>query len=174
MCDSSSFKIIAALKQWPQLDTSSWHCTCGLTLAFDQVVWSHGSRFQLDELQAKRNFHHFTNLLNRRCYGSHAGHRHGVRLRIIPILECDALGRLHYHAAIEPPQHMVPAEFEKVVRQCWSKTRWGNCRFDAVEFRFGADRGWVTYMLKPRQKSGLDNWFDCIDWDSFNNPITGA
>jgi hypothetical protein len=29
-------------------------------------------------------------------------------------------------------------------------------------------------MLKSSQKSGLENWFDCIDLDSLHNPIADA
>jgi hypothetical protein len=67
----NSRTILAELRQWPQLDTSHWRSPCAVTLALKQTVWSWGSRFQLDEVQAKRTFRHFMKLLNGACYGTH-------------------------------------------------------------------------------------------------------
>ena len=33
----------------------------------------------------------------------------------------------------------------------------------------GADSGWIGYMLKKRQKDGLEQWSDCI-LGTFYNP----
>jgi hypothetical protein len=93
-----SSEIIDALKRWPELNTSSWSLTCALTLALKPNVYSDGFLFPLDELQAKQNFRIFMKSLNRACYGSHGGRRHGLKLKVIPVLERELEGRLHYHA----------------------------------------------------------------------------
>lgn len=170
-----SSEIIDALKRWPELNTSSWSLTCALTLALKPNVYSDGFLFPLDELQAKQNFRIFMKSLNRASYGSHGGRRHGLKLKVIPVLERELEGRLHYHAAIELPKHLTPADFERAVKKCWFNTNWGDCRHDGIHIKFGADTNWVlTFMLKRRQKSGLEKWIDCIDLNSLNNPITGG
>src|SRR5690348_14734788 len=88
--------IIAALKQWPPLDTSSWPSICSLTLTLKQAVWSGAWRFALDERQAKKTFGVFMNRLNRTVYGN-AVKRHGKRLRVIMVVEggFERRGRIH-------------------------------------------------------------------------------
>jgi hypothetical protein len=139
MYDPNYLKIVAALR--PQLNTSSWHPVCGLTLAL--TVWSCGSRFELDEVQAKRNFH----LLNRACYGSHAARRWDLRVKVIPVIEKERGGRFHFHAAIELRPHLDAAEFERIVRQCWCKTDWSDNRFDGVTVNYGRNGGLLPYVL---------------------------
>jgi hypothetical protein len=70
-------------------------------------------------------------------------------------------------AAIEVPAYISVLQFDELVRECWKKVDWGRERIDVID----ADRGWINYMLKRRQKSGLENWFDCIDWEALHNPI---
>jgi hypothetical protein len=72
-CDSFTIspEIIAALKQWPEINTSRWSSACALTLALRPKIYSGGFLFDLDEIQAKRNFRKFIRRLNRACYGSH-------------------------------------------------------------------------------------------------------
>ena len=61
--------------------------------------------------------------------------------------------------------------FEELVQKCWQKLDWAHKR---VLVRDGADKGWIDYMLKLRQKSDFDNLLDCIDLVSLNNPIADA
>jgi len=145
--------ILAALKQWPELDTSNWSCRCALTLALKPKLCSGGYLFSLDEMQAKENFRVFMKSLNRACYGR-AVRRHGLRLRVIPVIESEADGRLHFHAAIEPPPHLSPAEFEWIVRKCWFETEWADCRYDGVKIKFRAEPYWVHSYILKRWKSG--------------------
>ena len=93
------------------------------------------------------------------------------RLRVIPVLEKETDGRWHYHAAIEPPIHIGFEEFAKLIGACWSRTHWG---YEKIQVRQNANQGWIDYMLKPRQKSEFEAWEDCIDWESFNNPVADA
>jgi hypothetical protein len=60
----------------------------------------------------------------------------------------------------------MPGDFEALIRECWSKVRWG---YDRVSVAFNADQGWINYLLKLRQKSGFEAWSDCIDWHNHNN-----
>ena len=109
-------------------------------------------------------------LLNRAVYGN-AVRRHDKRLRVIDVVEKDGDGRWHIHAAIEPPTHLGAAKFERLIDQSWHGTHWGHCR---LQVRHDANQGWVDYMLKFKQKSGLENWLDCIDLDCLHNPIADA
>jgi hypothetical protein len=172
----------AAIKQWPTLNTSHWQTVCAGTLTLKQG--------QLDdiEIQYKKAFRRFMNKLNRTAFKGHARYR-DKRLSVIPILEKSEHGRWHYHIAVEPPEHMSREEFTAAVCWCWWKTHWGH---RIVDLKFNsnppwlhalqgklytllggvhASQGWVNYMLKPRGKSGLEAWFDCIDFGSLHNPI---
>ena len=40
--------------------------------------------------------------------------------------------------------------------------------------RDGANAGWISYMLKDRQKSEFDGFLDCIIIESLHNPIADA
>jgi hypothetical protein len=44
---------------------------------------------------------------------------------VIAVIEKHIDGRWHYHAAIEPPQHLSAEAFETLIRDCWHKTDWG-------------------------------------------------
>ena len=39
------------------------------------------------------------------------------------------------------------------------------------EISVNADGGWIAYMAKLRGKSGLEEYFDCIDTEAFYSPI---
>jgi hypothetical protein len=75
-------------------------------------------------------------------------------------------GRWHFHVAIEPPIHIEANLFKTLIQDCWSKVDWG---YREIMVRPNADRGWIDYMLKRRQKSAFDAWSDCIDWESLHN-----
>lgn len=154
----------------PQLDTKHWSSVCALTLTLKQgrregCTWAH-----IDEYQAKTTFQVFMKKLSKAVYGR-AARRHGKKLRVIPVFEKKPQGRWHIHAAIEPPAHLDPIRLKDLISVLWSKMHWG---YDRIDFKFGADRGWIKYMLKKRQKSDLEVWFDCIDLESLHNPIAGT
>ena len=178
----SSGSVRTSTFDWKMLDTSHWRSVCDFTLTLkqglcsavppDNALGSKNShmRIAIDEAQSKKAFRHFRNLLNRAVYGN-AVHRHGKRLRVIPVVEKNGDGRWHIHGAIEPPTHLGADEFDRLIRECWRRTDWGYCR---IQVRPDANQEWVAYMLKTSQKSGLENWFDCIDLVCLHNPIADA
>ena len=80
-------------------------------------------------------------------------------------------GRWHVHCAIELPLHLDAVALEKLIRRCWAKVEWA---YGRILIRDRADAGWISYMLKDRQKSEFDGFVDCIMIESFNNPIADA
>jgi hypothetical protein len=59
--------------------------------------------------------------------------------------------------------------FVNVVRA--GRRLWGHGR---ILVRDGANAGWISYMLKDRQKSEFDGFLDCIMIESLHNPIADA
>jgi hypothetical protein len=107
------------------------------------------------------------NRLNRQLYGAAFRH-HGKRLRVIPIIEKSAEGRWHYHVAIEPPVFMEAVDFSKVAMDIWLNSSLGYAHGDTT---VNADTGWIAYMAKRGGKSGLEDYYDCIDTEAFHNPL---
>jgi hypothetical protein len=165
-------------------DTSSWTDFCDVTLTLKQGHQHDcGGWVKIDDYRCRQAFRHFMNLLNRAVYGA-AFRRHGKRLRVLPVLErgevrarslrtCESgiFGRWHIHCAIELPSHVAAVALEKLIRVCWAKVEWGHSR---ILVRDGANAGWISYMLKSRQKSQFDDIFDCLILESLHNPIAGA
>lgn len=165
-------------------DTSSWGPFCDMTLTLKQARQSdNGTWVKIDDYSCRQAFRYFMKLLNRAVFGA-AFRRYGKRLRVLPVLEkgefrARALrswergtsGRWHVHCAIELPPHFNAVTLEKLIRACWSKVEWACGR---ILVRDRANAGWIDYMLKRRQKSEFDNFFDCIMIGSLHNPIVGA
>jgi len=165
-------------------DTSSWRPFCDVTLTLKQARQSEKCAWlKIDDYSCRQAFRHFMNLLNRAVYGA-AFRRYGKRLRVLPVLEkgevrASALrpwergrsGRWHIHCAIELPAHQDAVTLEKLIRDCWAQVDLG---YGRILVRDGANRGWVNYMLKDRQKSEFDGFLDCIIIESLYNPIADA
>jgi hypothetical protein len=165
-------------------DTSGWGQFCDVTLTLKQARQSdNGVWVKIDDYPCRRAFRHFMNLLNRAAYGA-AFRRYNKRLRVLPVLEkgevraralrpCErgTSGRWHIHCAIELPTHFDAIALERLIRVCWSKVEWACGR---ILVRDGANAGWINYMLKGRQKSAFDGFFDCVIVESFYNPNVGA
>jgi hypothetical protein len=165
-------------------DTSSWGPFCDVTLTLKQARRAErGAWIKVDDYPCRQAFRHFMNLLNRAVYGV-AFRRHGKRVRVLPVLEkgevrakalrsCErgASGRWHIHCAIELPSHLDAVDLEKLIRACWAKVELGCGR---ILVRDAANAGWIKYMLKDRQKSEFDGFFDCIIIESLHNPIADA
>lgn len=118
------------------------------------------SGLQCDHVQASRNFRHFMNRVNRRIFGS-ASKRYGKKLRVFPVIESNAEGRLHYHALIDRPARIAATDFDGLIREEWSQTALG---YREIDIKSVQDDGWLSYLCKSRQKSsGL---LDSIDWDN--------
>jgi len=170
-CRHRPVELQHTIKALPQFETSHWRSVFDVTLTLKQAIKvNNGIWVKADENHCRAAFRHFARRLNQAVYGK-AACRHRKRLRLIAVLEKDLLGRWHFHAAIEPPLHLNPEQFDKEIRCCWAKTHWA---YREVMVRDNADPGWLKYMLKRRQKSGLEHWLDTIDWDAFHNPIAGA
>jgi hypothetical protein len=165
-------------------DTSAWGPFCDVTLTLKQARQSErGALIKIDDYACRQAFRHFMKLLNRAVYGA-AFRRHGKSLRVLPVLErgevrASALcswergtsGRWHIHCAIELPSHLDAVALDNLIRDCWSKVELG---YGRILVRDGADAGWINYMLKDRQKSEFDGFFDCIIIESLHNPIADA
>jgi hypothetical protein len=165
-------------------DTSNWGPFCDVTLTLKQARQSErGAWVRIDDYPCRQAFRHFMNLLNRAAYGA-AFRRYGKRLRVLPVLEkgevrATALrswergtsGRWHIHCAIELPSHFDAIVLERLIRDAWAKVEWGHGR---ILVRDGANAGWISYMLKDRQKSEFDGFADCIIIESLYNPIADA
>lgn len=165
-------------------DTSSWGKFCAVTLTLKQARRSdNGAWVRIDDYPCRRAFRHFMNLLNRAVFGA-AFRRYGKRLRVLPVLEKGEVrdlalrawergtsGRWHIHCAIELPTHFDAIALERLVRVCWAQVEWACGR---ILVRDGANKGWIDYMLKGRQKSAFDTFFDCVIVESFYNPNVGA
>ena len=165
-------------------DTSSWGEFCDVTLTLKQGHRpDSGGWVKIEDYPCRQAFRHFMNLLNRAVYGS-AFRRYGKRLRVLPVLEkgevraralrtCERgkSGRWHIHCAIELPSHFDAVGLENLIRDCWAKVEWGHGR---ILVRDCANAGWISYMLKHRQKSVFDGFLDCIIIESLHNPIVDA
>jgi hypothetical protein len=161
-------------------DTSSWGRFCDLTLTLKQARRSErGAWIKIDDYPCRQAFRRFMNLLNKAVYGA-AFRRYGKRLRVLPVLEkgevrtsalrsCERgrSGRWHIHCAIEMPSHLDAVALEKLIRKCWSKVELGYSR---IFVRDNANAGWISYMLKDRQKSMFDGLLDSIMVESLHNP----
>jgi hypothetical protein len=165
-------------------DTSSWSKFCDVTLTLKQGHQpDSGGWVKIDDYRCRQAFRHFMNLLNRAVYGA-AFRRYGKRLRVLPVLEKGEVrarslrpwergtsGRWHIHCAIELPSHFDAVALENLICDCWAKVEWGHGR---ILVRDGANAGWISYMLKDRQKSEFDGFLDCIMIESLHNPIADA
>jgi hypothetical protein len=165
--------LISALLSSRQFETNHWRSICDVSLTLKQGrAAENGSWVRIDALKCEEAFRFFMRLLNAAVFGKKATRRFVERrLKVIPVLEKNRAGRWHLHAAVEPPAHLTFAEFETLIRHCWSKVYWA---YDENLVRPNADRGWIEYMLKESQKSGLESWSDTIIWNCLYNPIDGA
>ena len=166
------------------LDTSSWGPFCDITLTLKQARQSdNGAWVKIDDYSCREAFRHFMSRLNRAAYGA-AFRRYGKRLRVLPVLEKGEVraralrswergpsGRWHIHCALELPSHFDAITLERLIRACWAKVEWACGR---ILVRDRANAGWIDYMLKDRQKSVFDGFFDCVILGSLHNPIAGA
>jgi hypothetical protein len=148
-------------------DTGRWRSAVGLTLNLKQsIVMPSGRAVSIDELAAKKAFRRYMRVLNRCIYRAAFRH-HGKQLRVIPIIEKSEEGRWHYHIAIEPPKFMDAEHFGDIAMGVWLDSPVG---YGHGEISAAVDAGWIAYMAKLRGKSGLEEYFDCIDTEAYYNP----
>lgn len=139
------------------LAASHWQCPFAVTLTLKQRLPDGAGR--IDPILASQNVRHFANLLSRRCFGS-AHKRHGRRIQIFSVLEGGGTTRLHVHAIVDCPKADLELAFPEFVRTAWGQTRWG---YREVDVR-PCDEGWLSYLLKLRDKPEFDislDWQNC-------------
>jgi hypothetical protein len=147
---------LARAKLIQYFDLRTFSHPCAVTLTMKKRSQGEAN----DPIKASRNFRHFVNRLSCSLLGS-AAKRYGRRIQTIPVVERNAEGRLHYHAAIDRPPHVLFADFEGAIRLHWQRTQFG---YHQIDVQHHADAGWIKYMLKSRQKDSLRD--DSIDWDN--------
>lgn len=142
-------------------DISTWHDPFALTLTLRQKAKNaqfKGAGAPTSPLiDYSRNFRHFMNVLNTSVYQNRF-RRGQTRLRVFAVAEHHLAGRLHYHAAVERPQHVERDDFEERIAKAWRKTHWGH---EHMQITPNADKGWQHYLLKTKSKGYLP---DHIDW----------
>ena len=154
-------------------DTKHWRAKVLVTLTLKQAVEIDKTWVYLTHDTCTREFRQFMKRLNRYVYGN-ANRRYKKRLRVLPVVEKDKHERWHIHAVLEPPKQITDFQFRQAIKKCWvgknekSKNIWA---YRETDIKFDANEGAVKYLLKFRQKSGLEAWSDSIDWYSFYNPI---
>jgi hypothetical protein len=130
----------------------TWDGWWGITLTMKQVV----DRQRLDEMTGSQNFRHFINVLTKKVYGN-TGKRFGKRIEVIPVIERSTAGRFHYHIAMKIPDEIDVDRFECLVKDSWTKTRFG---YRETHIDREIDSGWIDYITKQK------NWND-IDWTNY-------
>jgi len=115
----------------------------------------------LDPIRVSENTRHFLNRVNQSVFGK-GFLRYGKRLSVIPVTEGNAVIRLHIHMTLERPEHMNLGEFERLISECWSKTKFG---YNDIQIKpIDHYEGWMGYILKNKSKSeGLQS---SVDWDN--------
>lgn len=113
-----------------------------------------------DIITASANCRHFFNRLNAKSLGA-AAKRHSKRLKAFAVIEQNWEGRLHYHMIIDRPPHIAADDFSALIREQWRKTDFG---YRHVDIQPMTSDGWISYILKGRQKNGCLH--DHIDWNN--------
>lgn len=155
----------ASFTDWVRIER--WQAPFAATLTLRQCVTvSNGMqtvRVALTEQSASQNFRHFLNKLNRSVYGN-AAQRFGKGVAVVPVIEGNADKRMHFHAVIDCPRPELAADFPVIVADAWRSTQWG---YYQIDVRPDADRGWLNYMMKFRDKP---DFATAIDWMNLRLP----
>jgi len=147
-------------------DLNDWAAPHAVTLTLRQrltlgtaagvsLVW-------LTREAASQNYRHFLSLLSTSVLGK-AATRFGRRVRSISVIEGGSGKRLHIHAVIDCPREDLVEQFPLMIEQAWLKTQWG---FGQIDVQPDADRGWIDYISKFRDKPV---YADAIDWENCHN-----
>ena len=154
-------KITLALKKW--LDIEKWKNPFAVTFTLkknlDGMYLTKSNIIYLDEFEASKNFRYFLNILNKKLFGNRSS-RYGLKVDVFPIIEQSDTKHLHYHIIIDCPPNQKTNNYEILIRECWSKTDWGDVQMCIKTF---ADIGWVSYITKTRDKYSVA---ESIDWNN--------
>ena len=130
----------------------------------------------LDEYKINQNFRHFTNLLNRACFGNN-WRRFNKRLNVS--LSHENVSRKHLHVRIQLPsknpktigdlkeQEQLRFKLLSLVRACWVETKWAF----GSRISFYSDEGWSGYIAKPKSKENYDLAFP---WELISLPAKAS
>lgn len=155
----------SSFRKW--VNVAAWNSPFSATLTLRQsIIVSEGDvshRITLTDLSASQNFRHFLNKLNRTLYGKSA-QRFSRGAAVVPVLEGGNGKRFHYHAVIDCPRSDLVPDFPMVIADAWRSTQWG---YNQTLIEPGADRGWLNYMTKFRDKS---DFATSIDWMNIRLP----
>lgn len=144
-----------------------WSNITGITLTLKQSICINNIYENGDIIKYNKNFVYFTMFLNQKLF-KNGFKRYNKRIRMIAVIEKNKNGRYHIHCAVENSvsNRMDNTVFNDYIEHCWKKTKWGHHN---ILINNNCDQGWIDYMLKKKDKNGLENWTDCIIWDCYNN-----
>jgi hypothetical protein len=117
-------------------------------------------RHRLTERDAQAAVANFLRRLDAAAYGKEAIRR-GRRLGAIAIREGGTSRHdkhLHYHLQLQVPDHETLYGWRVVAADAWRKLRWASPKQNV--FRDVTDEGWISYILKLRDKP---NFIDAVD-----------
>lgn len=132
-----------------------WGMTHAVTLTMKQyreITNDKGmTTLTLTEDEARKNFRHFMNRLNRSMFGNSSR-----RLYVIPVLEGKATGKnLHYHCAFGNfRKEMSQEEIAAAIHNAWHKTAFGNIE---IKIKPVCTDGWIDYITKEVGLGSADN-----------------
>ena len=144
------------------LGNRDWGRSIAVTLNMKQGIKVAGDNgdfyIPLTEERIKQNLRHFSNLLNRECFGPN-WRRKGKRLKVLSVWERGA--RDHIHFRIRVP-FASPTTFEELKNdssemrrfKCLILACWGNTDFGYGKNRISifCDDGWSDYLTKRKTK----------------------
>jgi len=114
----------------------------------------------LTEEIARSTVNHFLRALDRKAFGR--AQSNTTRLQAIVVME-GGVGRnigkrIHYHLKVELPESWDAQAFTDICEGVWTKLDWAsnsqNC------FKPQSDVGWISYILKHRDKPDYARAFD--------------
>ena len=134
---------------------SRWNNPCAVTLTLKKAIVVDHVYIQATADIASNALRHMLNVVNRQLDRPKA--KKGWGIPVIPILETNAEGRLHYHLTVDRPATMSDQDFDMLLYLTWTSMTWGYHEYD---FRPNADQRWVSYGLKYGSKPDYHNAID--------------
>lgn len=138
----------------------NWANMTAITFTYKKGVFIDGHFLEPDMRALSRNMRYFLNILCKK-----AKIKQHDYFAVLPVFETFADGTFHSHLAITKPDWLTDASFDTIIREAWSRTRWGARQICVTP---NADLGWLNYILKLRTKKAFA---DSIDWDNVRTGI---
>jgi len=140
----------------------AWGASVAVTLNMKQGIRVERDKgdfyVPLTEERIKQNLRHFSNLLNRECFGNN-WRRKGKRLPVFAIWE--RVSRDHIHLRIGTPfaspttfdelkyHSSEVRRFHNLIRACWAASDFG---YEKNRLSVYCDDGWIDYLAKRKSK----------------------